>query len=121
MEPSLAEPVHAVRLRTEGEPTVIEEFVLAGDASGARWLSDNIALGGFRVRRVATTLEQAMHPAPRREVGVILDGKLEVEVSSGDRRQFGPGSLVFLEDTSGTGHIPRVLEAATYLELHLTT
>jgi hypothetical protein len=50
---------------------------------------------------------------------VILEGRLEVEVFSGEHRQFGPGALAFLEDTSGTGHITRILEPSTYLELHL--
>lgn len=44
------------------------------------------------------------HPAPRRQWVVPLRGMLEVEVSSGERRRFGPGDLVFVTDTTGRGH-----------------
>jgi hypothetical protein len=44
------------------------------------------------------------HPAPRRQWVVLLRGGLEVEVSDGTRRRFGPGDLVFVADTTGTGH-----------------
>lgn len=63
--------------------------------------------------------EQQAHPAPRRQIGIILEGRLEVEVHSGDRRQFGPGTVVFLEDTTGSGHVTRILEPARYVEIHL--
>ena len=46
-------------------------------------------------------------PAPRRQWVVILRGAVEVEVSDGSRRTFGPGQLFRAEDTDGTGHITR--------------
>jgi hypothetical protein len=44
------------------------------------------------------------HPAPRRQWVVMLRGAIEVEVSDGTRRRFGPGELVLVTDTSGQGH-----------------
>jgi hypothetical protein len=82
-------------------------------------MSEALGLRAMRLRHVAVPFEQASHPAPRRQVGVVLSGELEVEVHSGDRRRFGPGSIVFLEDTTGSGHITRVLQPSSYLELHL--
>jgi hypothetical protein len=45
------------------------------------------------------------HPAPRKQWVVMLRGAIEVEVSDGTRRRFGPGELVLVTDTTGSGHI----------------
>lgn len=47
------------------------------------------------------------HNAPRRLLIVQLDGAVEVEVSDGERREFGPGSVMLVEDLTGKGHITR--------------
>jgi hypothetical protein len=49
------------------------------------------------------------HNAPRRLFIVQVDGSVEVEVSDGDKRVFGPGSVLLVEDTAGKGHITRSL------------
>lgn len=49
------------------------------------------------------------HPAPQRQFVFMLSGELEVEVSDGQVRRFGPGSIVLLEDTFGVGHISRMV------------
>jgi hypothetical protein len=49
------------------------------------------------------------HPAPRRQFMFCLAGELEVTVSDGETRRFGPGSALLVEDTSGKGHISRVV------------
>lgn len=50
------------------------------------------------------------HPAPRRQLICGLTGiKLEVKVSDGETRVFGPGCFVLVEDTFGKGHISRIL------------
>jgi hypothetical protein len=46
-------------------------------------------------------------PAPRRQWVVVLRGAVEVEVTDGSRRTFGPGDLLHAEDTDGTGHVTR--------------
>jgi hypothetical protein len=52
------------------------------------------------------------HAAPQRQFYFHLSGTLEVKVSDGQVRQFSPGSLVLLEDTTGKGHCTRVLGSA---------
>jgi len=47
------------------------------------------------------------HPAPRRQYWIGLRGTLEVTVSDGETRDFGPGSVALLEDVSGKGHATR--------------
>jgi hypothetical protein len=44
------------------------------------------------------------HPAPRRQWIVAIRGVFEVEVTNGERRRFGPGDILFVSDTDGTGH-----------------
>ncbi len=49
------------------------------------------------------------HPAPARTYFFMLSGQMEVEVPGGERRRIKPGDAVLLEDTSGTGHLTRVI------------
>jgi len=55
---------------------------------------------------------QELHVAPRRQLGIILSGEMEIEISGGDTRRFRPGDIFLADDTTGSGHITRVL---TYL------
>jgi hypothetical protein len=49
------------------------------------------------------------HPAPRRQLMFSLAGELEVQVSDGETRRIGPGTILLVEDTVGKGHVTRVL------------
>ena len=49
------------------------------------------------------------HPAPHRQFIFFLSGELEVEVSDGETRRLGAGSVLVLEDTVGHGHVSRVV------------
>ena len=49
------------------------------------------------------------HPSPRRQILCLLAGKQEVETSNGEKRTFGSGDMVILADTTGKGHISRVI------------
>jgi len=49
------------------------------------------------------------HPAPKRQWMLYLAGEVEAEVSDGETRRIGPGSITLLEDTWGKGHRSRVV------------
>jgi hypothetical protein len=49
------------------------------------------------------------HPAPRRQFCFVLASSLELAVSDGEVRSFGPGSVYFVEDLAGKGHTLRVV------------
>jgi len=49
------------------------------------------------------------HPAVPAQWVVPLRGVIEVEVSDGTSRRFGPGDLLLATDSSGQGHITRVV------------
>lgn len=46
---------------------------------------------------------EAINP-PKRQFLICLDGHLEVTVSDGEKRSFGPGDRVLMEDVHGKGH-----------------
>lgn len=52
----------------------------------------------------SAAFDSTAHPAPREQWVVMLRGMIEVTVSGGSRRRFGPGDLVLAADTTGTGH-----------------
>lgn len=47
------------------------------------------------------------HNAPRRQFVVNLSGEVEITVSDGEKRRFGPGTILLAEDVTGKGHISR--------------
>ena len=49
------------------------------------------------------------HPTPARQIMFYLAGEIEAEVSDGEIRCFGPGSVALVEDTTGRGHKSRVV------------
>ena len=49
------------------------------------------------------------HPAPRKRILCYLSGEVEVQVSDGEVRRFSAGNVVLVEDTTGKGHVSRVL------------
>ncbi len=53
--------------------------------------------------------ESEWHPTPKRQFMIYLSGTIEAEVSDGEIRQFGPGSITLVEDTTGKGHKSRVI------------
>jgi quercetin dioxygenase-like cupin family protein len=48
-----------------------------------------------------------IHP-PKHQFLLCLEGQLEIMASDGEKRTFGPGAAVLMEDTSGKGHRSRV-------------
>jgi len=45
-----------------------------------------------------------LHPPPRRQWVIILQGAMEISTTSGERRRFERGDLLLAEDTHGPGH-----------------
>jgi hypothetical protein len=61
------------------------------------------------------------HPAPRRQLVVVLDGQFEIETTDGDKRNLTPGMIALVEDVEGRGHTTTVRSAgpATFLAIPL--
>lgn len=52
------------------------------------------------------------HNAPRRQIIASLNGHVEARVSGGEKRRFGPGETLLVEDTKGEGHCTKSLDGA---------
>ncbi|WP_395405684.1 hypothetical protein ACHMW6_03795 [Pseudoduganella sp. UC29_106] len=50
-----------------------------------------------------------LHPSPIPTWIFVLRGEMEFEATDGGTRRITPGSAVLLEDTTGRGHVSRVL------------
>ena len=50
---------------------------------------------------------EAIHP-PKKQFLICLKGEIEVTVSDGEKRSFGPGDGIMMEDVGGDGHATRV-------------
>ena len=78
------------------------------EAGNASTMSDLVAAKGVIFRD--TSSEEYFidwHNAPRRQFVVNLTGEVEITVSDGEKRRFGPGSILLAEDVTGKGHISR--------------
>ncbi len=47
------------------------------------------------------------HNAPRRQIIMWIQGRVEIELDDGTKRQFGPGDILMAEDLTGRGHVTR--------------
>ena len=92
----------------------LTELVIAPDA-GPVPISSMTA----GVYRGSGTRTPDWHNAPSRQFAINMTGSLEVEITDGTRRKIGPGDLVFLEDTTGKGHVTRPLGPITNLFLRV--
>ncbi len=55
-------------------------------------------------------LEFDYHVAPNAQYIIYLEGEVEVQTSSGEKRVFLPGDILLANDLSGRGHITRTLK-----------
>jgi hypothetical protein len=63
-----------------------------------------------QVAELPAGLDQSWHPAPRRQIVVVLDGMLEVTTTDGQARRFGAGQVFLADDMGGRGHLTRTVE-----------
>jgi quercetin dioxygenase-like cupin family protein len=64
---------------------------------------------GIMFRRAPANHLSDFHTAPRRQYVITLAGQVEIETGNGAIRRFGPGDVMLAEDTTGRGHITRVV------------
>ena len=50
-----------------------------------------------------------LHPAPRRQLFVMLSGRFQGQTSDGALMDLAPGDVVLMEDTTGKGHSARTI------------
>jgi hypothetical protein len=57
------------------------------------------------------------HVAPRRQIVLCLRGLVEITAADGEKRLVRPGQFMLLDDTSGKGHVTRVLGSEDHVAL----
>ncbi len=50
------------------------------------------------------------HNAPQPQYIIYLEGEVEIEIGSGEKRVFKPGDILFATDLTGSGHITKTLK-----------
>ncbi len=60
-------------------------------------------------------LAQDWHTAPARQIVIVLSGRIEVETTDGERRQWQTGEAFLPADTAGRGHRTRCIDGAVRL------
>lgn len=71
--------------------------------------TEEIALQSFQFALSSPTLDYDWHPAPQRQIVLVLTGGLAIEYGDGSHSEVPPGGFLIGEDTDGKGHITRAL------------
>ncbi len=94
---------------TDGESHFEDIDILLSDTAGADRRSELMKATGILFRDTSGKYNWDWHNAPRRQFIINLEGQVEIAVSDGTKRQFGPGDILLAEDTKGRGHISRAV------------
>ena len=72
-------------------------------------MSDAFPVQSLQFRENSGDYNWDYHHAPARQFIVLLDGQIEITSSTGEKRVFGAGEVLLVEDTTGKGHKTRNL------------
>ncbi|MDX2187345.1 MAG: hypothetical protein SFV32_10460 [Opitutaceae bacterium] len=113
--------MHYTRIYADNEGTSHFEDVSLSlhDSGEIGRLSAPQSASGLIFRETSDTYDYSWHPAPRRQWIILLDGAIEIQVGDGSTRRFGGGEILLVEDTSGSGHRTKQLNAGTRRSLFL--
>lgn len=79
-------------------------------------LSHTLGAGpGAMLLRLKPGSMEDWHNAPRAWYLIVVQGMSEVTTSDGEKRRFGPGSIVLLDDTTGKGHQTRAVGTVDHI------
>ena len=111
--------ITCVGLTSDGGSRFDELDIELADAGEIGRLSEPMAARGVVFRENDPTYDYDWHCAPRRQLIVLLDGEIEVEVTSGEKRRFAGGDVLLVEDTTGTGHRTRTVSGGVRRSLFI--
>lgn len=84
------------------------EIEWAQDLPGGK-LSKRRPATGVIFRETSGDYDLDWHPAPRRQYIVNLDAGVQITASDGETRVIGAGEVIFVEDTTGKGHLSKAV------------
>jgi len=85
-----------------------EDCVMPVEQSPTGRMSEKMSATGIIFRENDPSYNLDWHPAPARQFVIMLEGLVEIEVGSGEKRLFQPGDILLAEDTTGQGHRSRI-------------
>jgi hypothetical protein len=88
----------------------------AGDTNDAFKM---LGISGAELHRAPAGRVSDWHTAPRRQYVITLSGRGELELSGGKKILVEPGHIELVEDTTGKGHITRVVGTEDRVTLQL--
>jgi hypothetical protein len=83
-------------------------------------LSEILPANGIIFREVEPSYDWDFHTAPQKQYIILLDGEIEIETSLGDKRNFKPGEVLLVEDTTGKGHKSRNVQPVKRKSIFIT-
>src|SRR2546425_3854380 len=97
------------RLYTGPDGQTHAEEIEAKFTAGTTDIFKMMAISGAELHRAPAGRVSDWHTAPRRQYVITLSGRGELEVSGGKKIAVEPGHIELVEDTTGKGHITRVV------------
>ena len=104
---------------TDGESHFAEMQLELAAAGLIGALSEMYAATGVIFRLTDGAYDYCWHNAPCRQLVVMLDGAVEIEVGGGERRIFRGGDVLLAEDVTGRGHISRAVDGQSRRSLFI--
>jgi hypothetical protein len=106
--------LRVIRIYADGSGiSHLEELRIALAADHLGRISGSMPPGeGAFLRELRAGLFVDFHRAPRRQLVIVVEGNVEVEAADGARAVAHRGEGIFVDDTTGQGHITRVGEIA---------
>ncbi|WP_225408515.1 cupin domain-containing protein [Stigmatella hybrida] len=101
------------------EESHFEEAEVSFEPMGALACSALWPALGAGFRHFPPGFASDFHAVGMRELTILIAGEADYEVSDGEVRRLGPGSVLLMEDTSGKGHRSRNVGAAERITLFL--
>lgn len=83
-------------------------FSIAPTTAGMPDMRSSARMPASTFQMIATSpsaIADGWHPTPRRQFVLFLRGSLDIQTSDGETRRFESGMMLFVEDTSGKGHL----------------
>jgi len=113
-------PVFITRLYTgQDGQTHAEEIEAKFTPGGTNDVFKMMASSGAELHRAPAGRVVDWHTAPRRQYVITLSGRGELEVSGGKKIAVEPGHIGLVEDTTGKGHITRVVGTEDQVTLQI--
>jgi quercetin dioxygenase-like cupin family protein len=113
-------PILMTRLYTGPDnQTHAEEVELKFTPGSPAEVAKMMQVTGAELHRTAGGNVEDWHRAPRRQYVITLSGRGEIEAAGGKKISVGPGHIDLVEDTTGKGHITRVVGTEDRVTLQL--